>query len=116
MNVVEYSLCISVIAFVYAEILTDETIVFGKIYSFLEKHLPQWLFDPIIGCSKCVAGEIALWHYLLTHVKAGCFFNNFFIYGLDYKFDYHILLICLSILTTKILKESYSWMKKKAWN
>jgi hypothetical protein len=96
----EYCLAISIIAFVYADLLTDSTMIFGKLYLFLEKHLPEIVFNPIIGCSKCVSGQIALWHYLLL--------SKF-----EYNWENHIFIVCLTILLTTTIKILYEWTKRK---
>lgn len=104
MTVIELSLCISVIAYVYSTILTDEGMILGKLYTYLEYHLPEWVFNPIIGCAKCVSGQIALWYYPLN-------------FGLkDYDIRIHLFLICLTILTTSFIKELHTWIKRKALN
>lgn len=103
MNAVEYSLCIAIIAYVYADMMTEPEMIFDRLYDKLENSLPTWLFKPVVGCSKCVSGQIALWHYL-------------FLSSFDYDIEQHIFIICLTILLTSTIKETHTWIKKKAYN
>lgn len=57
----ETAIKIGILAFVYVEILTAEGMIFDWIHNWCEIKLPAWLFKMIIGCSYCVAGQIALW-------------------------------------------------------
>ena len=103
MPVIEYCLAVAVVAFVYADLLTDDSMFFGWLYSTMEKYSPEWLFLPIIGCSKCMSGQLMLWHYLYYNVH-------------NYDPSQHILHISLTILLTATLKELFTWLKKKAYN
>lgn len=36
----------------------------GQVFGWLKKRLyrlPDWLFNPLIGCAKCHAGQVAFW-------------------------------------------------------
>lgn len=65
------SILISLIAYVYAEILTGEGMLLSGVYVFLRDRLklPKWLFMPLIGCAYCVAGQMGLWYYLIVYFK-----------------------------------------------
>jgi len=60
-------LCIAVVAVVYADILTDTEMLLEGLYGWLRDRLPDWLFKPLIGCSKCFSGQLALWWFIFTH-------------------------------------------------
>lgn len=77
LSLLSLSLMCAVVAYVYAEVLTKPGEVLAGWCSFLCKHLikvtvvncaevrkEHWLFKPLIGCGKCVAGQMALWTYL----------------------------------------------------
>ena len=79
---------IAVIAFVFSYILTED----GEILSWyfrLIQRLPDWLFKPLGGCSRCLAGQIALW------------------YGFTLDWRSHIVLIFLTILLTDLTLKLY---------
>jgi len=99
---IEYCLYMAIVAFVYADLLTDGSHIFGWLYSTMEKYSPEWLFLPVIGCSKCVSGQMMLWHYLYHNYK-------------HYNVCDHVLHICLTIFLISIIKELYTWLKKKAY-
>jgi len=52
-------------AYVYSEVLTDPEMVLHKLYMYLQSKLPKYLFKPLIGCFKCVGGQISLWYYII---------------------------------------------------
>jgi hypothetical protein len=92
------TLLLAVAAFTYSEILTTPDMLLGKIFNYLERILPLWLFKPLIGCSKCVAGQWSLWLFLFLYsysswqsiIIHGWFvmqsiFNTAIIRGLYYK-------------------------------
>lgn len=33
-------------------------------------EVERWFYKPIWGCEKCFAGQISLWVYIFTHIKA----------------------------------------------
>lgn len=57
---------ISVTAIIYSEVLTDNGMILERLYVLLDK-LPDWLFKPLIGCVKCVSGQIACWYFIFNH-------------------------------------------------
>ncbi len=59
-------LYIAIFSIVWCIILTDPEMILNWLYILLEKHLPVWLFKPIIGCSVCNSGQVSFWYYLLT--------------------------------------------------
>lgn len=81
-------IAIGLVSFVYTGLLTEPGMIFSKAYEHAQK-LPNWLFMPLIGCHRCNAGQLALWHYIFEHNV--------------YRLDLHVLYICISILTAEIL-------------
>lgn len=93
-NLILTSLMIAIIAFVYSDVLTEPKMILNPLYLELEKILPEQIFKPIIGCFKCVAGQMALWSYI-------------FIF--DYNFIMHVFFICLTIYLSKIVCKIYRY-------
>lgn len=54
------ALYISLWAYLFCVPLSEAGQVFGWLRSALSR-LPEWLFNPLIGCPKCHAGQVALW-------------------------------------------------------
>jgi hypothetical protein len=79
---------ITVIAFVFSYILTDEGEIMAWYYRLILR-LPDWLFKPLGGCGRCLAGQIGLW------------------YGFTLDWRSHIVLVFLSILLTDIILKVY---------
>lgn len=106
------SFLISVTAFVYSYILTQPTELLSSVYRCLDalfkndKRYSKGLdmhpiFKMIIGCEKCVSGQMALWIFL--------FFNYKYYLALEFStLIYHALFIALTIFTTTIIKSIYS--------
>lgn len=106
------SFLISVTAFVYSNVLTQPSEIFSNLYgrldSFFENDrryvhgLDQHpIFKMVIGCEKCVSGQMSLWIFLFFNYK------NY----LAFEFStiiYHALFIGLTIFTTTIIKSIYS--------
>ena len=91
MNIYIESVYIGLIAWVYSSLLTDSGMIFAGLYTKLMK-LPEWLFNPLIGCCYCVAGQMALWYGI------------YFLWSGYNVFD-HILFITVSIFTVHIIKK-----------
>lgn len=75
-------------AFTFSNILTEPDMILGKLAAYLERTLPEYLYNPLIGCQYCVAGQWALWYYLIL-----CFVSR----ELSYRLDIHILFILVTI-------------------
>ncbi len=112
-----FSIIIAMIAFVYSVLLTEQHALFCGVYNFLyelfetderisEGKPMHWLFMILIGCDRCVAGQIALWFFLYRNYElyAGDFFEALLI---------HLGFVSLTILLTVALKESYYKYKHK---
>ena len=59
--------CIAIFAMAYCWILTDPDMLLERPYVWMKGKLEgkyDWLWNPIWGCPKCVAGQIALWTFI----------------------------------------------------
>jgi hypothetical protein len=105
------ALLIGVFAFVYTNILTQHGEIFGKLfnrmYHFFKsdqrssagKSLHP-LFKVLIQCEKCVAGQFALWSFLIS--QFGVYASGEWILIIP-----HLLFITLSIFMTITVKAIY---------
>ena len=84
------SLLIGLCAWVYVDVLTRNGMIFGNFSDYLQDKLPNYLWKPLIGCSYCVAGQLAMWWY-------------FIFFFMEYSFFEHVVFICLSIFTVCII-------------
>ena len=97
MELIKLSFAISIIAFTYSVILTEPGMLLEKVASWLAYILPEWLFMPLIGCERCVAGQMALWYCFLFAKING--------------FDC-IFVMSFSIFIVTFIKPVYSWMQR----
>jgi hypothetical protein len=93
---------IVIIAFVYSYVLTRPYMILGDAYGWMEERLPQWLFFPLIGCEKCVAGQMALWYYIYYSFAIN-----------SYSPLQHIYFICITIFIIPFIKGLYIWNEKQ---
>lgn len=62
----------------------------GQIFGWMKWRLyllvgrTEWLFKPIIGCAKCHAGQIALWHQV-------------YCYSIGAGFDFSFIIIAIFV-------------------
>lgn len=92
------SLKIAIVAYIYSDVLTEPGMIFNGLFHLLNR-LPEWLFKPLIGCYKCVAGQMALWcyvpiYYSTTSSVLHCAGN-------------HIFFVSLTIFLTWIINKVY---------
>jgi len=76
---IQYSVLIAVFSYVYVIILTDNEMLLNSLYLRLNSVLPKWLFNPLIGCVYCNAGQLALWSYFFLCSEYNIFYHIFFI-------------------------------------
>lgn len=62
----ETALILGAWGFVLSELLVEDGAIFSRVAFFLNTRLPQWIFKPLMGCSKCVAGQWMLWFCVFT--------------------------------------------------
>lgn len=91
---------IAVCAYVYSVILTEQEMIFNKLYLFAENKLPRWLSHPLISCVYCVAGQMALWYYLVKYWE-------------NYNLIYHILYICFAIFTVDVILRIFKYLQNE---
>lgn len=90
------TILIAFAAVCYTDILTADNMILHKPYLFLEKHLPEWLFYPVIYCSKCVSGQWALWLFPFYVIAPG-----------DYDVIVHIWFVLQTIFNSAIIHSLY---------
>jgi hypothetical protein len=75
------ALIISLWAYLFCLPLSEPGQVFGWLRNLIYQ-MPEWLFNPLIGCPKCHAGQIALWYQVwqATHGRG---------------FDISFILVCI---------------------
>lgn len=113
---------VSVVGFVYSVILTESGMILSWWKALLErlllkgkthrelKQIPAhfeikqkdyyWLYDPLVGCSLCVSGQMAFWFYIYHN------HSNYIWYG-------HVSIICFTILCTWLINSIYIWRNQK---
>ncbi len=91
------SIKLAIVAFVYSEVLTEPGMALNWLFHLLNK-LPEFLFKPLIGCFKCVSGQMALWVFLYFN------WNGYDLIA----FGNHVFFISLTIIA--------SWIVSKIWN
>jgi len=89
-----YTLFLAMAAFTYSEILPPPGMLLNNMYDTLERRLPAWLFKPLIGCCKCVAGQWALWLYPIS------FYHQ-------YSIAVHIWVVLQSVFNAAIVRAVY---------
>jgi len=83
-------LILAVCAYVYSIVLTEGGMIFNRWFTWAEKRLPGWLFNPVVGCVYCVAGQMSLWYYIYKY------WNNYDIFE-------HVGFVCLTIFFVKVI-------------
>jgi len=85
------TLYIAIFAVVFCEMLITSGNIFA-FYGRMIERLPDWITKPLGGCPKCMAGQIALWGYLLLP---------------GYKFLDHLVFVIVTIFLTEVLTLIY---------
>jgi len=80
---------IGIAAWTFSMILSDPEMIFGWWFKLIEP-LPDWIGKPLGKCEYCLAGQLALWYYIVK------FFYT-------YDFFEHILMVSLSIFTVELI-------------
>lgn len=86
---------IAICAVIYSTILAEDRMILGWLRQRLEKF-PEWIYFPLIGCFKCVSGQLALWMYVLLH------YWNYDIFS-------HVSFICVTIFISLIINKITEW-------
>ena len=90
----EISLMCAVVGYVYSEILTDTGMILHGLRNWSESNLKRWLYKPLIGCFKCVIGQLSLWVYMITQWSS-------------YSLTEHVFTVCASILIASFIDKLY---------
>lgn len=88
---------LAISAYTYSIELTAAGMLFGKLDAYLEETLPEWLYKPLIGCAKCVSGQLSFWGYF--------YFCNYI--GFTYNLPIHLITVLCTIFFTVIIVEVY---------
>ena len=80
---------IGIAAWTFSMILSDSDMIFGWWFKLID-NMPEWIAKPLGKCEYCLAGQLALWYYLIKYLN-------------DYDLSEHILMTSLSILTVQII-------------
>lgn len=62
-----FSASVGIIAAVYVGVLAYSPVLHWW-FRFGARYEKRWFYDPVWGCVKCVAGQLALWLYLFLFV------------------------------------------------
>ncbi len=107
-----FAFTVSITAFTYSYILTQPSEVFSWLYkqlNILFKNSERYqrgddmhpIFKLLIGCEKCVSGQMALWIYII--ICGRNYFNDFVTHLII-----HILFVATTIFLTTIIKFIYT--------
>jgi hypothetical protein len=80
---------IGIAAWTFSMILSDSDMIFGWWFKLID-NMPEWIAKPLGKCEYCLAGQLALWYYLIKYLN-------------DYDLSEHILMTSLSIFTVQII-------------
>lgn len=66
---------IAIWAYLFTGPLSEAGQIFGPLKSALYRLIgkKEWLFNPLIGCPKCHAGQVALWWQVWQYSHTGIF-------------------------------------------
>ena len=108
-NLYLLGLQLALTAYVYSQVLTQPEMLLNPFYNWLRNKLifdgqdiykpsGEWLFKPLIGCFYCVAGQFALWGYLIAYLP-------------HYNLFEHVFFISFTIFAVQIFHKIYEWKK-----
>jgi hypothetical protein len=112
LELVSWALGYAVAAFVYCTVLVKPGMILNPWYDWLDRKIgpasgdilndgkgrAEWLFKPLVGCCKCVAGQFGLWGYLIEFRQ-------------EYNLAHHILFITFVIYLIKHIETLYHGTK-----
>lgn len=84
-----FPLMCGVVGWTIANILTEPDMILWPLYDLLVNKwkLSDWIVKPLVGCTYCIAGQVALWSYPFLF---------------DYNVIYHVWAIIFSIFSIEI--------------
>jgi hypothetical protein len=89
LGILIYAILNAVTAYVITNVLTQPDMILEPLYKVLMK-LPNWLHKPLISCSYCFGGQLALWTFFVLF---------------DYNFLNHIYFISLTIFIITLINK-----------
>jgi hypothetical protein len=109
LDLIIWGVGVAIAAFTYCSILVQPGMILNGWYNWLDKLIgpgsgdmlndgpgrAEWLFKPLVGCCKCVAGQFGLWSYLILFPS--------------YNLAHHILFVTLVIYLIKFVEQAYRW-------
>ena len=108
-----FSLKIAVVAVIYKTVLSQEPVL-NWWFKIGDKYYKRWFYKPIWGCEFCIAGQLALWTYVLN-VIFGVILTpsapiSRFVFSIVPKYEIPnwsvfscVIYICLTILNTMLV-------------
>jgi hypothetical protein len=90
-HMLQFIISVSIIAFVYRNILLKPQMILGWLADWMDSNAEKWhyIIYPMGYCSKCFAGQLALWSWL---------------YYMDsWRLFEHLTVICASIFGAWVL-------------
>lgn len=97
---------LALVAYVYAEMLTEPGMILNWLHAYLSR-LPDIIFKPLIGCYKCVAGQMAFWVYPLFVGYTGTSIQSYF-----ERLGNHLFFVSLTIFTSWIISKAADRLNK----
>lgn len=74
-----YAALIAITAWVYVIILCDEGFLLWEWNVLLHRIIKnEYILKPLVDCEYCVAGQLALWFYLISYWQQYNFIENVF--------------------------------------
>lgn len=90
---------IAVSAFTYSNILTEPGMLLYRLHVYLDDKTlgsKRWIFEGLINCQYCIAGQWALWYYLIYTLHRS-----------EYDFFTHVWFILQTIFMAKVITWLY---------
>lgn len=109
-DLIIYAFACAIIGFVYSDVLTEPNMLLHGFYKWLEIAIKkEWLFKPVIGCFRCVTGQLAFWSYfvLFPAYRIGEFITLHSAKLLIQNIFFHAFYISLSIYLSWMLSKIY---------
>lgn len=92
--------CISaIIGFIYVDTLADSKGILSFMPLMATKYLPSKIAH-LFHCGRCVAGQVALWYYLIAQFHT-------------YNIVEHVVCVVLSIFMTTIIGDIFHNARRK---
>lgn len=117
-----YALIIAIAAVIYRRFLSHEEVL-SWWFQYGLKYEKRWFWKPVWGCEFCIAGQIALWTYVLNWVfgvvlRANATFSRLIFalipeyHFLDWSVFSGVFFVCLTLLLVFVINKLYSWLEK----